>query len=445
MSKLWNGRFGSDTDKNTDLYNASITFDIKLLPYDIKASIAHAKGLNQAKILTDIELAEIISGLNDINSEYELNQIEYSIADEDVHMLIERLLIEKIGETGKKVHTARSRNDQVAIATRLYTIDQLQIIETKLTAWVNTLDELSQKHKADIMAGYTHLQAAQPITLGFWFDAYKQMFTRDLKKVANCIELMSESPLGSAALAGSSYDIDRNYTASLLGLTPTQNSMDSVADRDYIIDSLYITSMISIHLSKMAEEIIIFNSQVYNYITLDDKYSTGSSIMPQKKNPDIAELARGKSARMIGNLMQMLTLIKGTPLAYNKDFQEDKEHLFDSIETIKLTLDVFSPMVTTATFNLKKMEQDCELGYINATDLADYLVLKGIPFRESHHIVGSLVKYAESNSIKLTDIDLDTFKQHSELIEADIYDFISVQACLARRTTLGAPGWFMNK
>lgn len=445
MSKLWNGRFSTNTDLNTDLYNASITFDIKLLPYDIKASIVHARGLEQAGLLTDQELELITGGLKDIETQFNQGKINYSISDEDVHMLIERLLIEQIGEAGKKVHTARSRNDQVATATRLYTIDQLQQIEGKLEAWIEELSKLSQKHKSDLMAGCTHLQAAQPITLGFWFDAYKQMFTRDLIKLQQCIELISVSPLGSAALAGTSYNIDRFFTAGELAMTPTLNSMDSVADRDYILDSMYITSLISLHFSKMAEEIILFNSQVYNYITLDDKYSTGSSIMPQKKNPDIAELARGKSARMIGNLVQMLTLIKATPLAYNKDFQEDKEQLFDSFETIKLTLDVFSPMVTTATFNLQKMEDDCSLGYINATDLADYLVLKGIPFRESHHIVGSLVKLAESQGIKLTDIELDVFKQYSELIDSDIYDFIDVKACMQRRTSYGAPGWFIEQ
>ncbi len=445
MSKLWNGRFSGETDQNTDLYNASITFDINILKYDIKASIAHVKGLMRANILSEQELEQIINGYQSIVADYESGKIQYSISDEDVHMLIERLLTERIGELGKKVHTARSRNDQVAIATRLYTIDSLNSISSKLQSWIEDLNELSIIHKNDVMAGYTHLQAAQPITLGFWFDAYKQMFKRDLQKLENAIEIMSLSPLGSAALAGTSYQIDRHYSASLLDLVPSENSMDSVADRDYIIDAMYVTSLISLHLSKMSEEIIIFNSQVYNYITLDDKYSTGSSIMPQKKNPDIAELARGKSARMIGNLVQMLSLVKATPLAYNKDFQEDKEHLFDSINTISLTLDVFAPMVKTATFNIAKMESDCELGYINATDLADYLVVKGIAFRDSHHIVGSLVKYAEEKQIKLTDIPLTKFKQYSSLIEDDIYEFISIKKCLLRRTSYGAPGWFANE
>lgn len=442
MPKLWNGRFSGDTDIKTDIFNASIMFDIKLLPYDIKASIAHAQGLEQGGIITTDELQLITSGLQQILQMNEAGTLEYSISDEDVHMLIERNLIELIGDAGKKVHTARSRNDQVAIATRLYTIDQLMTIKGLLTDWIELLTELSKTHKRDIMAGYTHLQAAQPISLGFWFDAYKQMFTRDLQKLENSLEIMSYSPLGSAALAGSSYSIDRNFTAELLSLKPTLNSMDSVADRDYILDSLYVISLIAIHLSKMAEEIITFNSQVYNYITLDDKFSTGSSIMPQKKNPDIAELTRGKSAKAIGNLVQMLTLIKGTPLAYNKDFQEDKEGLFEAVNNIILSLEVFPQMVATATWNTAKMKADCELGFINATDLADYLVLKGIPFRESHHIVGSLVKYAETEKIKLDEISIEKFKSFSALIEEDIYQFIDVNACFERRTTFGAPGWF---
>lgn len=445
MSKLWSGRFNANTNIKTDMYNASIMFDHKLLPYDVQASIVHAKGLYKAGILNQEELNAIENGLREIEQQYANNEIELSLDDEDIHMLIERLLTDKIGATGKKVHTARSRNDQVATATRLYTIDHMQQLQTKLKLWIECLSRHSQEYKSNIMAGCTHLQAAQPITLGFWFDAYKQMFVRDLQKLEQGIENIKKSPLGSAALAGTSYPIDRHYTADLLGLTATLNSMDSVADRDYILDSLYIMSLIGIHISKMAEEIILFNSQVYNYITLDDMYSTGSSIMPQKKNPDIAELARGKSARLIANLVQMLSLIKGTPLAYNKDFQEDKEHLFDSFDNLLLTLDVFTPMLETATFNTSKMAEDCEFGYINATDLADYLVLKGVPFRDSHSIVGKLVKYAEVNKLKLTDIELTTMRKHSKLIEDDIYEFIAVEACLKRRTSFGAPGWFMTK
>lgn len=442
MPKLWNGRFSGDTDQKTDQFNASIMFDIKLLPYDIKGSIAHVQGLRHGGIITSDEADAIIAGLEQILAMNNGGDLEYTINDEDVHMLIERNLIELIGEAGKKVHTARSRNDQVAIATRLYTIDQLTSIKQLLTDWIELLRDLSVTYKDDIMAGYTHLQAAQPISLGFWFDAYRQMFVRDLQKLENSLEIMSFSPLGSAALAGSSYPLDRNYTASLLGLKPTANAMDSVADRDYILDSLYVISLIAIHLSKMAEEIITFNSQVYNYITLDDQFSTGSSIMPQKKNPDIAELTRGKSAKAIGNLVQMLTLIKGTPLAYNKDFQEDKEGLFEAVSNITLSLEVFPQMVATATWNTEKMKSDCELGFINATDLADYLVRKGVPFRESHHIVGSLVKYAETEQIKLGDIPLEKFQAFSPLIAEDIYQFIDVTACFQRRTTLGAPGWF---
>lgn len=443
--KLWNGRFSVDSDIKTDMYNASINFDIKLLPYDVKASIGHIKTLEQAGILTADECQQLEAGLIQIGLQYEQDQIEFSTNDEDVHMLIERLLTAEVGEIGKKVHTGRSRNDQVAVATRLYTIDKLNYLQDCLEAWIECLDQQSVKYLKDIMAGCTHLQAAQPITLGFWFDAYKQMFIRDLKKVENCLEVMNECPLGSAALAGTSYSLDRSLTAELLGFAkPTDNSMDSVADRDYIADCLYVCAIISLHLSKLAEEIIIFNSQVYNYIRLDDRYSTGSSIMPQKKNPDIAELARGKSARMIGNLTQLLSLIKGTPLAYNKDFQEDKESLFDSLENTTIALELFIPMIETATFNTSKMKDDCELGYINATDLADYLVLKGLPFRSAHHVVGTLVQYAESNGIKLDQIELATMRAECDLIEDDVYSFIDSHACLMRRLTHGAPGWFIN-
>lgn len=443
--KLWNGRFDSNSDHKTDLYNASISFDIRLLPYDVQASIAHVKTLFDASLLTEEEMTLLINGLEEVASDYAQNNVEYSIADEDVHMLIERLLTMKVGPTGKKVHTGRSRNDQVAVATRLYTIDKLSALKVDLELWINCLDEQSKLYARNIMAGCTHLQAAQPITLGFWFDAYKQMFVRDLKKLNNSLEVMNQCPLGSAALAGTSYTLNRHYTADLLGFDgPTRNSMDSVADRDYIADALYICAIISLHLSKISEEIIIFNSQVYNYIRLDDKYSTGSSIMPQKKNPDIAELARGKSARMIGNLTQILTLIKGTPLAYNKDFQEDKESLFDSLDNVSLALQLFKPMIETSTFNLEKMHKDCELGYINATDLADYLVGKGIAFREAHHIVGELVKYAEQNELKLDEISLEIMQEKCELITEDIYQFINVHACLERRLTYGAPGWFIK-
>lgn len=444
--KLWNGRFASDSDYKTDLYNSSISFDIKLFTYDIKATIGHVQTLQLASILTCEESEMLINELELLASKYEQNKIEVSSGDEDVHMLIERLLTEELGELGKKVHTGRSRNDQVAVATRLFTIDKLHYLQDCLEAWIGCLEHQSKKYSSDLMAGCTHLQTAQPITLGFWFDAYKQMFKRDLKKIENSLEIMNECPLGSAALAGTSYQLDRQFSANALNFKcPTANSMDSVADRDYIADTLYVCSLIAIHLSKLAEELILFNSQVYNYVTLDDRYSTGSSIMPQKKNPDIAELARGKSARMIGNLTQLLTLIKGIPLAYNKDFQEDKESLFNSIENVTLSLELFIPMIETTIFNTAKMAEDCKLGFINATDLADYLVQKGIPFRTCHHIVGILVKYAETNNIGLEQIPLEVMQGECDLIEQDVYQFIEVQACLMRRTTYGAPGWFIKQ
>lgn len=443
--KLWSGRFSKITNHDTDALNASILFDYKLLPYDIKASIAHVKGLGQINILTEQEQQKIINGLLKIETEYQNDKLEISINDEDVHMLIERLLIEDIGAIGKKVHTGRSRNDQVAVATRLYTIDNLSIISEHLEYFIKQLNILANTYKTDLMPGCTHLQAAQPITLGFWFDAYSRMFSRDLEKLQFFLQTMNECPLGSAALAGTSYPLPRHEIAKILDFTDVStNSLDAVSNRDYIIDTLYTISLIAVHLSKMAEEIILFNSQVYNYITLDDAYATGSSIMPQKKNPDIAELTRGKSARLIANLMQILTLIKATPLAYNKDFQEDKESLFDSIENIIMILKVFPPMLISAKFNLPKMRKDCQYGYINATDLADYLVLKSIPFRDSHEIVGKLVKLAESKQIALDELSLDDFQQYSSLITKDVYEFIKIENCLKRRISYGGVGWYIQ-
>ncbi len=445
MTKLWGGRFNANTDKLTDVFNASIKFDYKLLPYDIKGSIGHVKTLLQANVLTKEESENIINGLNDILKEYENNNINYNISDEDVHMLIERLLIEKIGEVGKKVHTGRSRNDQVATTTRLYVKDHINEINSLLNNWINTLNDLSVEYKDNIMPGLTHLQSAQPITLGFWFDAYKQMFIRDKQRLEDCLKRVDVSPLGSGALAGNSYGIDRFYSSKILEFNkPCENSMDGVSDRDYIVELLFVISLISIHMSKLAEEIILYNSPIYNYITLDDKFSTGSSIMPQKKNPDIAELVRGKSGRAVGNLVQLLTVLKATPLAYNKDFQEDKESLFDSIDNIERILEIFNKMMLTTTFNTCKMLEDCQKGYLNATDLADYLTKKDIPFRDSHKIVGELVKYATDNNIRLDDIPLDVMQQYNKEIKEDIYDFINIENCMKRRMSYGAPGYFVE-
>lgn len=443
MKKLWNGRFEKDTDSLTDKFNASLSFDYRLLPFDIKASKAHVKGLNKANILNIDELNKILNGLDKINKDYHNQNIDFNLGDEDVHMLIERLLTENIGIVAKKVHTGRSRNDQVATATRLYLMFEIQKINELLDIWLDTLNNLADQYKDNLMPGLTHLQSAQPITLGFFFNAYYQMFKRDKERLHDCLKRVKVSPLGSGALAGSGYSIDRYYTAELLAFKePCLNALDGVSDRDYIMEILNVISIIGIHFSKLAEEVILYNSPIYNYIKLDDAFSTGSSIMPQKKNPDIAELTRGKSARLIGNLVQILTLIKATPLAYNKDFQEDKEQLFDSIDTIKIILEVFNKMISTASFNLDKLESDCKYGYLNATDLADYLVDKGISFREAHKIVGQIVLEAEQKKITLEEVSIKVFKTYSEKIDADVYDYINIKNCMKRRVTYGGVGWF---
>ncbi len=444
--KLWAGRFNDITNELTDLYNNSIGFDIRLIEFDIKGSKAHIKALLQAEILSNEEYNLIDNGLDQVLKLYQDGEINFNSTDEDVHMYVERELINLIGDTAKKLHTARSRNDQVAVDTKLYTRTEITNMIKLLESLNKLLDELTTKHIQDLIPGTTHLQGAQPITLGFYFHCYKQMFVRDISRLKDNLNRMNINPLGSCALAGSAYNIDRFITTQELGFdTPCVNAMDGVSDRDYIIETLSDIAIIGVHLSKFAEDIIIFNSTIYNYITLDDQYSTGSSIMPQKKNPDIAELARGKSARLIGNLVQMLTLVKGTPLAYNKDFQEDKEHLFDSIDTIKLTLEVFTEMLRTSTFNTKKMYDDCNKGFLNATDLADYLVLKGVPFRDAHSNSGKLVKYAEDKEITLTDIPFETFKEASNLIEEDIYEYIDITNCTFRRTSYGSVGWLMEE
>ncbi len=444
MKKMWNGRFTKETDKLTDELNGSLKFDYQLLKYDIQGSIAHAKGLYEAKVLTQEELGTILKGLEVIlNNE---NNTDFSQGDEDVHMLVERLLVEEIGEVGKKLHTARSRNDQVAVDTRMYLRKEVESLMKYLQHLIIELTKLEEKYKLDPMPGMTHLQNAQAITLGYWFNAYKQMFKRDLTRLKECHSRINVCPLGSGALSGISYNVNREYTASLLGFTRlSKNALDAVSDRDYVIETLHAISLIGIHFSRMAEEVIIYNSAQFNYIVLDDAFSTGSSIMPQKKNPDIAELTRGKSARLIGNLVQMLTLMKATPLAYNKDFQEDKEALFDSVNNIKLITITFTEMLKTSTFNLEKLKSDCQLGYLNATDLADYLVDKGIAFRDAHHIVGQIVAYAEANKISIDEIEFDNLQEFTALIDPDIYEYIKIENCIARRQSYGGVGHFISQ
>ncbi len=444
--KLWSGRFNQDTNYLTDLYNKSISFDIRLLPYDIEGTIAHATALVDCQILSESELTLITEALMKLKQQYEDEEIIVSASDEDVHMLIERYLTNELGDLGAKIHTGRSRNDQVACATRLYCRQMITKIINELDLFNWVLSDLRQEHLRTLMPGTTHLQGAQVITLGYYFDAYIQMFQRDIERLEQINERVNVSPLGSGALAGTTYPLNREIAANYLGFNEVcQNAMDGVSDRDYVIELIGAIALIGVHMSKLAEEIILFNSSVYQYVELADEFATGSSIMPQKKNPDIAELTRGKSARLIGNLVQILTLIKGTPLAYNKDFQEDKEQLFDSVDTILLTLQVFRPMLLTAKFNRQKMLNDCQKAFLNATDLADYLVTKGLPFRQAHSIVGQIVAYAEKEQLRLEQIDLKTYQSFSELIAEDVYSFIDLETTMLRRQTIGAPAWLIKK
>jgi argininosuccinate lyase len=443
--KLWSGRFTENTNELTDKYNASIPFDYKLAKYDIIGTKAHVKGLLKAGVLKDSEFGLIINALDEVNKQINDNEYVFKISDEDIHMSIESSVINIIGDVGKKMHTGRSRNDQVAVDTRLYTIDMLDEINKQVEQFITILETKKAQYKASIMPGVTHLQLAQPITIGFFIDTYICMFKRDVTRIEELKKRINICPLGSGALSGTSYSIDRFFVAQELGFdAPCSNAMDGVSDRDYIIETIQLISIIGVHISKLCEEIIIFNSQIYDYVTIGDQFATGSSIMPQKKNPDIAELARGKCARLIGNEVQILTLIKATPLAYNKDFQEDKVCLFDSVETIIDTLEIVGLMMDSIIFNCDKMYQDCKKGFINATDLADYLVAKDIPFRDAHHIVGKIVSYAQEHSITLDDISIDIFHSFCESITTDVYEFIKIENCVKRKTSYGGVGNYME-
>jgi len=439
--KLWGGRFKEKLAENMEILNSSIQVDIRLLPYDIEASLAHAKGLKKAKIITEKEFEQIEKALKEIKEE----KFEEIPMVEDVHTLVEQMLVEKIGNVGKKIHTARSRNDQIATDERLYLRDQTKEIVELLDELNNTLMELSKKHKNAIMPGYTHLQRAQPITFSHYLLAYVEMFKRDINRLKDSMKRVNVSILGSGALAGTSYDIDRKYVASLLGFNEVSlNSIDGVSDRDFIIEFLSIASLIMMHLSRFSEEIVLWSTQEFNFVELSDEYSTGSSIMPQKKNPDSAELIRGKAGRVYGNLINLLTAMKALPLAYNKDMQEDKEPLFDTVDTLKSCLKVFIGMMETMHVNEKKMEEALKFGYLNATDLADYLVKKGMPFRSAHDIVGQLVKYAITRNVPLEGLKISEFKKFCPLIEEDVYEVLDVKHILKSRKTIGAARWEEN-
>ena len=440
MAQLWGGRFTKETDQLVYNFNASISFDQKFYKQDIRGSIAHVTMLAASGILTDAERDQIIDGLNGILADVENGTLEISSKYEDIHSFVEANLIDRIGDVGKKLHTGRSRNDQVALDMKLYTRKEIENLKGLVKELLLVLHQLMKEHIDTFMPGFTHLQKAQPITLAHHFGAYMEMFKRDYSRLCDIYDRMNYCPLGSGALAGTTYPLDREMTAQLLGFAgPTLNSMDSVSDRDYVIELLSAMSTIMMHLSRFSEEIIIWNSNEYRFVELDDAYSTGSSIMPQKKNPDIAELVRGKTGRVYGALMQMLTTMKGIPLAYNKDMQEDKEFTFDAIDTVKGCLALFTGMIRTMTVNKNVMEQSAKKGFTNATDAADYLVGKGVPFRDAHGIVGQLVLYCIEKNISLDDMTLEEYQKISPVFEEDIYEAISLETCVEKRETIGAP------
>jgi len=440
MAQLWGGRFTKETDQLVYNFNASISFDQKFYAQDIKGSMAHVKMLAKQGILTDEEKQQILEGLQGILNDVNEGTLEISDKYEDIHSFVEATLIDRIGEPAKKLHTGRSRNDQVALDMKLYTRDEIREIDVLVKELLNVLLTIMKDNTETFMPGFTHLQKAQPITLAHHMGAYFEMFKRDRLRLHDIYERMNYCPLGSGALAGTTYPLDREYTAELLGFYgPTLNSMDSVADRDYLIELLAALSTVMMHLSRFSEEVIIWNSNEYQFVDIDDAYSTGSSIMPQKKNPDIAELVRGKTGRVYGALMSLLTTMKGIPLAYNKDMQEDKEFVFDAIDTAKGCLALFTGMLRTMKFRKEVMENSAKNGFTNATDAADYLVNHGVAFRDAHGIVGQLVLYCIEKDIALDDMTLEEYKAISPVFEEDIYEAISMKTCVDKRMTIGAP------
>ena len=441
MAQLWGGRFTKETDQLVYNFNASISFDKKLYAQDIRGSIAHVMMLAKQEILTEVEKQQIIEGLEGILDDVEKGKLEITDKYEDIHSFVEANLIDRIGDAGKKLHTGRSRNDQVALDMKLYTRDEIAQIDQLLRTLLRTILGIMQENTETIMPGFTHLQKAQPITLAHHMGAYFEMFKRDHERMRDISKRMNTCPLGSGALAGTTYPLDRDYTAKLLGFDgPTLNSMDGVSDRDYLLELLSALSIVMMHLSRFCEEVIIWNSNEYQFVEIDDAYSTGSSIMPQKKNPDIAELVRGKTGRVYGALTSLLTTMKGIPLAYNKDMQEDKEMSFDAIDTAKGCIALFTGMLSTMQFKKDNMHASAKNGFTNATDAADYLVNHGVPFRDAHGIVGQLVLYCIEKNIALDDMSLEEYKAISPVFEEDIYDAISMETCVNKRLTTGAPG-----
>ena len=441
MAQLWGGRFTKETDKLVYNFNASLSFDSKLYKQDITGSMAHASMLAKQGIIEEQEKEEILKGLKSILEDIENKKLEFTEEYEDIHSFVEANLIDRCGDVGKKLHTGRSRIDQVALDMKMYVRDEIGEIDLLLKELLTSIYKIMSENVHTYMPGFTHLQKAQPVTLAHHFGAYFEMFKRDRSRLADAKKRLNLCPLGSGALAGTTYPLDRAYTAEVLGFDgPTLNSMDSVADRDYLIETLSALSTVMMHLSRFCEEIIMWNSNEYRFVEIDDGYSTGSSIMPQKKNPDIAELVRGKTGRVYGALISILTTMKGIPLAYNKDMQEDKEFTFDAIDTVKGCIALFNGMISTMVFNKDNMEKSAKNGFTNATDAADYLVNNGVPFRDAHGIVGRLVLHCIDKGISLDEMSLEEYQEISPVFKEDIYEAISMKNCVEKRNTIGAPG-----
>lgn len=438
--QYFSGRFKEAASDLILDFHSSIHFDKRLYRYDIMGSIAHVRGLSKMEIISKEDGELIEKTLIEILESIERGEVEFSTTYEDIHMNIEKILIDRIGDVGKKLHTGRSRNDQVAVDMRLFAKDEVKKIQSFLLELIEVTTELGEKNFETYMPGFTHLQKAQPISFGHYMFAYSEMFKRDFKRLENAAELMDFSPLGSAALAGTTYPIDREFTAAILGFKgPTLNSLDGVSDRDYLIEIMSGLSIIMMHLSRFSEEIIIYSSNDYGYIELSDSFSTGSSIMPQKKNPDAAELVRGKTGRVYGDLMALLTTMKGIPLAYNKDMQEDKEAFFDAVDTVKGCLQVFIGMVKTLKVKDEVLLLACNDGFINATDVADYLTVRGMSFREAYKITGAIVSYCIQNNLNLETLSLEKYKEFSYIFSGDIYENIAIKTCVEKRKSLGGP------
>ena len=441
MAQLWGGRFTKSTDQLVYDFNASILFDRRLLPQDIQGSIAHVTMLQKQKILTEQEGESIRSALEQILQDVRSGALEITDEYEDVHSFVEAVLTERIGDAGKKLHTGRSRNDQVATDMKLYVREEIDQIDVLLYTLLQTIEQIIEENTGTYMPGFTHLQKAQPVTAAHHFGAYFEMFRRDRERLADLRRRMNTCPLGAGALAGTTYPLDRAYTAELLAFDePAANSMDAVSDRDYLLETLFALSVIQMHMSRSCEEICIWNSDDYRYVEIDDSYSTGSSIMPQKKNPDIAELIRGKTGRVYGALVQMLTTMKGLPLAYNKDMQEDKEMSFDAIDTVSTCIRLYTGMLATMRFRKDVLRKAATQGFTNATDAADYLVGKGVPFRDAHAVIGRMVLACLEKGCAIDDLSLDEMKTFSDAFEEDIYEALKLETCADRRNTTGGPG-----